>query len=218
MKAITTIARAIGLLERMYRLFNERCFNGRLHDCTITIERTKGAYGCYWVHPQYYINGDKTHWKIALNPEHFYKPVEFVAAVLLHEMCHHAAALDGVQDCSRGGTYHNKRFKAYAESTGFLNVEKDDKYGWTITTPNDDMLLLCAEQGYPEFQISEKYLLDLSGLIPPDSDSNAGNTGGGVPSKSNSRKHVCPCCGAIARTTKDIPLICGLCRVDMTME
>lgn len=218
MKQVTTITRAIGLLEKMYRLFNERCFNGRLHDCTITIERKKCAYGCYWVHPQYYINGDKANWKIALNPEHFYKPVDFVAAVLLHEMCHHAAVLDGVQDCSRGGTYHNKRFKAYAESTGLLNVEKDDRYGWTVTTPNDEMLLLCAEQDYPEFQISEKNLLDLSGLIPPDSDSDTGNAGGSAPSKSNSRKHVCPCCGAIARTTKDIPLICGLCRVDMTME
>lgn len=216
MKPITTIARAVGLLEKMYRVFNARCFDGRLHDCTITVEKQKGAYGCYWFHPQYYINGDQTHWKIALNPAHFSKPVEFVAAVLLHEMCHHAAALDGVQDCSRGGTYHNKRFKAYAEATGLLNVEQDEKYGWAVTTPNDDMINLCIENEFPEFRIVENAFFDLSGV----------GTGGGAdpenlppaPKTSNSIKHVCPNCKAIARTTKDIPLICGTCRIDMIQQ
>lgn len=219
MKKITTIARAICLLEKMYRLFNDRCFDGRLHDCTITVEKMKGAYGCYWVHPQYYISDDKSHWKIALNPEHFSKPVEYVAAVLLHEMCHHAAVLDGVQDCSRGGSYHNKQFKAYAEKTGLLTVERYDKYGWTDTNPNDAMLLLCAEQDFPEFEITERMSFDLSGIRPPRSENGneTGTTTTGK-SKSNSRKHVCPCCGAIARTTKDIPLICGLCHVDMEMK
>lgn len=214
MKKITTIARAICLLEKMYRLFNDRCFDGRLRDCTITVEKTKGAYGCYWVHPQYSVSGDKTHWKIALNPEHFSKPVEYVASVLLHEMCHHAAALDGVQDCSRGGTYHNKKFKVYAEKTGFLTVEHHDKYGWTDTKPNDALLLLCAEQEYPEFEITEK----MTYSVPARDDKPKTPTATTERSKSNSRKHVCPCCGAIARTTKDIPLICGVCRVDMEMR
>ena len=212
MKPITTIARAVGLLEKMYRVFNRTCFNDRLHDCTITIEKQKGAY----IHPQYYINGDCSYWKIVMNPEHFSKPIEFVAAVLLHEMCHHAAALDGVQDCSRGGTYHNKRFKAYAEATGLLNVERDEKYGWTVTTPNDAMIDLCIENEFPEFRIVESVFFDLSSV----------GSGGGVnpgnppptPKTSNSIKHVCPVCKAIARTTKDIPLICGTCRVDMISQ
>lgn len=211
MKKVTTVTRAVSLLEKMYRCFNARCFDGRLHDCVITVERMRGAYGCYWVHPQYYVQGDCTHWKIALNPVHFSKPVEFVAAVLLHEMCHHAAALDGVQDTSRGGSYHNKQFKAYCDKTGLLNCDHHDKYGWTLTEPNDSMIELCISEEWPEFEISERDFLFGFGK-PSDSPKSSDDT---PKTKSNSIKHVCPVCGAIARTTKDIPLICGTCRVDM---
>ena len=43
---------------------------------------------------------------------------------------------NGVQDCSRGNTYHNKRFKAAAEAHG-LTVTHSDKYGWSHTAPGD---------------------------------------------------------------------------------
>ena len=43
----------------------------------------------------------------------------------------------GVQDTSRGGTYHNKKYKEAAEQHG-LTVEKDAKYGWTKTSLNDE--------------------------------------------------------------------------------
>ena len=40
------------------------------------------------------------------------RPIENVCATLLHEMCHYFSFVNGVQDCSRGNTYHNKRFKS----------------------------------------------------------------------------------------------------------
>lgn len=213
MKPVTSITRAVSLLEKMYRYFNEHCFDGRLHNCTITVEKMRGAFGCYWIHPQYLIKGDTAHYKIALNVQHLTKPVEFVAAVLLHEMCHHAAAVDGVQDCSNHGVYHNVKFKAYAEGTGFLTCERCSVYGWTDTNPNDAMLMLCADQDWPEFQIAELYP-----LIPLDTPAESGKPDKpAAPAKprQSSIKHVCPKCGLIARTTKQALIVCGNCRVDM---
>lgn len=43
----------------------------------------------------------------------------------------------GVQDTSRSGTYHNKKYKEAAEQHGLI-VDKDSKYGWTKTSLNDE--------------------------------------------------------------------------------
>ena len=45
----------------------------------------------------------------------------------------------GVQDCSRGNTYHNRKFRDAALAHGLI-VDHHDKYGWTITTPSDALL------------------------------------------------------------------------------
>ena len=42
-----------------------------------------------------------------------------------------------VQDTARGGTYHNKKFKQIAEEHGLI-IEQHPKYGWTLTTLNDE--------------------------------------------------------------------------------
>ena len=44
---------------------------------------------------------------------------------------------NGVQDTSRGGTYHNKKFKEVAEQHGLI-IEQHPKYGWTLTKLNDE--------------------------------------------------------------------------------
>lgn len=55
-----------------------------------------------------------------------------VLAVLLHEAAHAVAAARGVKDTSRGGRYHNERFKAIAEELGLI-VRKDG-HGWRNTS------------------------------------------------------------------------------------
>lgn len=37
------------------------------------------------------------------------------------------------------------------------------------------------------------------------------------PKGSNSRRYVCPCCKAIVRSTKDLHMICGTCKVDFEL-
>ena len=62
------------------------------------------------------------------------RPIEEVAATLLHEMVHYYNHVKGVQDCSRGNTYHNRKFRDAATAHGLI-VDHHEKYGWTITSP-----------------------------------------------------------------------------------
>ena len=45
----------------------------------------------------------------------------------------------GVQDCSRGGNYHNKRFKEEAERRGLV-ISHHPTYGWTLTEPSEALI------------------------------------------------------------------------------
>lgn len=60
------------------------------------------------------------------------KPTD-VFEVLLHEAAHGINAARGVKDTSRGGRYHNARFKATAVEVG-LDVAQMDPYGFAKTT------------------------------------------------------------------------------------
>jgi hypothetical protein len=59
-------------------------------------------------------------------------PVE-VLGTLLHEAAHGLAAARRVQDTSRQGRYHNRRYAALAGELG-LTVETAGSRGWTATT------------------------------------------------------------------------------------
>ncbi len=71
--------------------------------------------------------------EVLLAGEALHLPVEDVFEVLLHEAAHGLNAVRGVKDASRGGRYHNARFKATAVEVG-LDVEQHPPYGWARTT------------------------------------------------------------------------------------
>ncbi len=55
-------------------------------------------------------------------------PVE----TLVHEMVHYHNSCEDIEDCN-SQQYHNKHFRTRAETYG-LNVEKDGRRGWSITS------------------------------------------------------------------------------------
>lgn len=115
-----------------------------------------------------------------------------------------------IKDTSRGGSYHNKRFKAEAEQRG-LQIDYDSRIGWSITSPTEDLLNFCIENGLTDILIARN---DLIGFNP------AITRGKGTASttrRSSYRKHICPGCLSTARTTKDMKLICGECNEVMIM-
>jgi hypothetical protein len=56
-----------------------------------------------------------------------------VLGTLLHEAAHGLAATRGIQDTSRQGRYHNRRYAALAGELG-LTVQRAGSRGWTATT------------------------------------------------------------------------------------
>lgn len=145
---------------------------------------------------------DDGFYEINICAEHLARPFEQVAETLLHEMVHLYNLQIGVQDTSRGGTYHNKKYKEAAEKHG-LTVEKDAKYGWTKTSLNDEAKAFVDGMQDKKFELHRKSLSKIPGAAK---------------TKQSSRKYVCPMCGCIIRATKEVHVICGDCNVEFEEE
>lgn len=65
--------------------------------------------------------------------EHLKAGATAVLATLLHESAHGLASARQIQDTSRDGRYHNRRYRLLAEEVG-LDVQKDGSRGWTGTS------------------------------------------------------------------------------------
>ena len=205
-------------LESLFSRFNERFYNGELQRPVITVspDTTKGAYGwCTawkaWSTREKVLDLSKAtpeeleamkddgFYEINICAEHLSRPFDQIAETLLHEMVHLHNLQEGVQDTSRGGTYHNKKYKVAAEAHG-LTVEKHEKYGWTKTTLNEEAQAFVDSLQDRKFQLYRKPTL--KGL------------GGKSKTKQSTRKYVCPVCGCIIRATKEVHVICGDCSVE----
>lgn len=216
MKETVKTSRTAGYLEKIFRALNQDFFSGELEEPIITIQSTPRAYGHVTVAKAWKRKDDWRH-ELNLGAETLDRPIEDVTATMLHEMVHLYNLAHGIQDCSRGGMYHNKKFKEEAERRG-LHIEHHEKYGWTITTPSDQLLEYILEQGWTEICINRG-----GGWTPPPSTggkagnggTSTGTTTGTAPKKSSTRKYICPCCGQSIRATKTVNIICGDCMEKM---
>ena len=160
-----------------------------------------GAYGWCTGWKAWKAGEDEGHYEINLCAEYLNRPFEETYGTLLHEMVHLQNLQDGVQDTSRSGLYHNKKFRETAEAHG-LTVEKGDKYGWHKTALNSEALEFVQSLGKSGFSLVRPRITGLKGSSK----------------KNSSRKYVCPCCGAIIRATKEVHVICADCDCEFQEE
>lgn len=193
-------------LETYFSKINDRYYNGELVKPVITVspDDTKGAYGwCtswkVWKDSDV-DNPDDGYYEINICAEHLARQFENVVGTLMHEMVHLYNLQKEIKDTSRGGTYHNKHFKATAEQHG-LTVEQGEKYGWCITSLNDEAREFVNSLDGKGFDIHREKPIKIKSA-----------------SKSSSRKYVCPCCGLIVRATKEVRIICADCGVELLQE
>ena len=144
MKELSTYNRVAGYLNRIFDLMNQTFFENALSRPTITIQHTPKSYGHFSLRDDTWISKKGATHEINIGAGTLARPIEAVCATLLHEMVHYHNYVNGVQDCSRGGTYHNCRFRDSAEEHGLI-VDHHDKYGWTITSPSDRLLQFCLD-------------------------------------------------------------------------
>lgn len=218
MKQTVKTSRTAGYLEKIFRAINEDSFGGVLEEPIITIQSTPGAYGHVSVAKTWKRKGEDRH-ELNISADWLNRPIENVVATMIHEMVHLYNIANNIQDCSRGGSYHNKRFAEEAEKH-MIRIEKHEKYGWTITSPTDELLEYILNKGWEEIEMNRGLSLyfGTSGGKSPVKPPVATGAGKVKPKGSNSRKHVCPVCGRVARTTSDFTLICGECHATMEIE
>jgi hypothetical protein len=71
--------------------------------------------------------------EIVMSGESFERGAEATFATLMHEAVHAYCYANGIKDTSRGGRYHNKAFKLWAEKFG-LSIGYDASIGHSLTT------------------------------------------------------------------------------------
>src|SRR4051812_3280620 len=75
--------------QAAYDYFNAELFGGRLKPCLLNIARGRKFRGFFWAERFTHSRRQKAiaH-EIAMNPDHFDRPLEDIFSTLVHEMCH----------------------------------------------------------------------------------------------------------------------------------
>lgn len=209
MKELTSYNRVTQYLNKVYKLINEQYFNNELEQPTITIQSSVGAYGHITVSKIWKTETGKSSYELNISADYLSRPIENIVATLIHESCHLYAMMNNIKDTSNNGIYHNKRFKEIAETKGHLQIDKSDKYGWTITGPTEETLDFCIRNDLQEILVSRNSFINFMPTGAPKSGNPT--TKPTVPKKTGSIKWVCPQCGAIVRSTKVLNIVCGDC-------
>ena len=213
MKETIKTSRTAGYLEKIFRVLNAHYFSGELEEPIITIQSTPRAYGHVTVakawHKQ---NGEQRH-ELNIGAGTLDRPIESVVSTLLHEMVHLYNLQNGIQDCSRGGTYHNKKFRNAAVARD-LDISYDSRIGWSITQPTETLIDFIITEGWSDICMGRDEGFSSRGI-----GGKAGGQAGrpAIPKPSSTRKYICPCCGNSVRATKSVNIICGDCMERMVL-
>ncbi len=219
MKEMIKYSRVCGYLEKIYRQLNKDFFGGELEEPVITVMSTKGAYG-HVTCGKVWKAGENVRYELNIGAGTLYRPIENTVATMLHEMVHIYHLMHGIQDCSRGNTYHNKKFRDKAESVGLI-ITYDKRIGWSITQPSDELVLYICNQGWQEILLTRNESFSFSPIgtpLPTGSDPDNESAHTKIKKPSSTRKYICPTCSQSVRATRDTLIICGYCTELMEKE
>lgn len=151
---------------------------------------------------------DELH-ELFVGGEGLQRPAVEVLGTLLHEAAHGIAHTRGIQDTSRQGRYHNKRFEAVAEEVG-ITVTLAPGIGYSDTT----VPAVTAES----YAAQVKTLAD---AMTAWRRSESRGVAGGRTSSNNALPLTCGCPRKI-RASRSVleagPIICGICDKPFTTD
>ena len=164
MKQLTSYNRVAGYLNKIFDLLNAEFFESELSRPTITIQSTPRSYGYFSLRNDTWLSKNGPSHEINIGAGTLSRPIEEVTATLLHEMVHYHNFVNGIQDCSRGNTYHNRRFRDAAEARGLI-ITHSEKYGWSHTAPGDELLEVILKHDLTDILLNRN---EYSGFQMPD--------------------------------------------------
>lgn len=139
-------------IEKIFNSFNRLYFNNALSLPLITYgNNSYGALNKNAVTK----NGSFYSHEMTLPIEILNKNIDEIAACVLHNMIHEYDFIYEKKMSSRGGTYHNKKFKEFAEKCGLQCINAGEKNGWTTHT-NNTFKDKCEKLGF-EKKWSKRY-------------------------------------------------------------
>ena len=213
MKETVKTSRTAGYLEKIFRALNAKYFNGELEEPIITIQSTPKAYAHVTIGKAWQ-RGDTTRRELNIGAGTLDRSIFEIVASELHECIHIYNMQRGIQDCSRGGQYHNKKFKAIAEKCD-LQISYDPRIGWSITEPTDALCEFILDQGWEDIRMNR---IEWSYAPRGTGAGNATGKPTGSNPNSHSIKYVCPCCHNSVRGTKVVRIKCADCDMMMTAQ
>ena len=212
MKQTTKMSRAVGMLEKIYFHLNTDFFESALPIPIITVQSKPGTYGhCsvakVWQRP------DGNTYELNIAAEVLNYPIEETLDTMIHEMIHLYCRENGIKETSRGGTYHNGRFKEEAEKRG-LECYKCGQYGWN-TRPTEKLVEYALSRDWNEIRIGRS--TGFPGIRTGETGTaqNGVSPVGGERRPSSTRKLQCPCCKNSVRATKAVRIMCMDCMQQM---
>lgn len=214
MKETVKTSRTAGYLEKIFRALNAKYFDNELEEPIITIQSTPKAYAHVTIGKAWQ-RGDTTRRELNIGAGTLDRSIFEIVASELHECIHIYNMQRGIQDCSRGGQYHNKKFKAAAEARD-LKISYNPRIGWSITEPTEALCEFVLEQGWDDIRMNR-----IEGGYTTRGKGTGNTTGkptGGSSPNTHSIKYVCPCCGNSVRVTKAVHILCMDCNKPMRAQ
>ena len=203
MKDTDKMSRAIGQIEKMARAINRDYFNNNLEMPIFTVQSSKGKSYGHSTKRKIWINEkkNKAQYEINIAAEFLNCDIECTLDTLIHEMIHLYCRQNNIQEVSRGGVYHNKKFKELAEKCG-LKTFQCGNAGWNTTHEGNEKLTEYALK-------NDFFEINIGTNIPPQFDLDGiMGTMGIQPNVQGTRcstlKYHCPKCGLKIRATKNI--------------
>lgn len=192
------------ILQKYFDALNKKYYENKLPTVILTIQKKgrKNVLG-HFTPAQVWESGEEKKHEINLSAEAMKREFIEVITTLHHEMVHLYCHTNEIKDTSRSGTYHNKTFKAEAESKD-LQIEYSKSIGWSITKASNE---------FKEFINSIRTNLDIFDICRRDFTNNEQ-----VKKKKKQKyyKYSCLDCGGTVRGNKELKITC--CDKQMVIE
>lgn len=209
-----SISPIITALEAGFDWMNQKFYEGKLPRPVITLSEGCKARAMGWFtlgKPWHLKDSEVTAYELNVASDYLDRGFEHVVETLAHEMVHCYNCENGIKDCARSGSRHNKKFKESAEQHGMhWNEPKTEdeqadykRVGYARVSLNEDV----KDEVYKALSgLKDALVLYRDKRKAKDRVANK---------KQGVIKYMCPCCGNSVRATKEVMIMCMECEEKM---